>query len=39
MELVNGWRRDGLPVQFKALVREPTLDGWWAHLAGLQAVR
>jgi aryl carrier-like protein len=39
MELVNGWRREGLPVQFKELVREPTLDGWYAHLAGLRAVR
>ena len=37
MELVNGWRRDGLPVRFAALVREPTLDGWWAHLDGLRA--
>ncbi|KAB2346964.1 phosphopantetheine-binding protein [Actinomadura rudentiformis] len=36
MALVNGWRRQGLPVVFRELVREPTVDGWWRYLEGLQ---
>ncbi|MFD6533818.1 phosphopantetheine-binding protein [Streptomyces sp. NPDC060184] len=31
MRLVNRWRRDGLPVSFRALAAEPTLDAWQRH--------
>jgi aryl carrier-like protein len=36
MKLANQLRRDGWPVRFSALVRTPTLDGWWAHLEQLR---
>ncbi|MCP3801302.1 phosphopantetheine-binding protein [Allokutzneria sp. A3M-2-11 16] len=32
MRLVSRWRRQKLPVSFEALVTEPTLDQWLAHL-------
>lgn len=31
MRLVNRWRRDGLPVSFRELAAEPTLDAWQRH--------
>ena len=32
MRLVSRWRRQKLPVSFEALVTEPTLNQWLAHL-------
>jgi mycobactin phenyloxazoline synthetase len=37
MRLVSGWRRDRIPVDFEALVAGPTLAGWLAHFAALDA--
>ncbi|MFE5597691.1 phosphopantetheine-binding protein [Streptomyces coelicoflavus] len=31
MRLVNRWRRDGLPVSFRELAAEPTLEAWQRH--------
>ena len=36
MRLVGRWRRAGLPVVFEELAAAPTLNGWLAHLDGLQ---
>jgi aryl carrier-like protein len=35
MRLVNGWRVRGLPVTFRQLADEPTLDAWHAVLSHL----
>ncbi|PZT72589.1 MULTISPECIES: phosphopantetheine-binding protein [unclassified Streptomyces] len=32
MRLVNQWRRNGLPVSFRELAAEPTLEAWQRHL-------
>jgi aryl carrier-like protein len=36
MKLANQLRRDGWQVQFSALVRNPTIGGWWTHLEQLR---
>lgn len=33
--LVNEWRVHGLPVSYRELTEEPTLDAWWARIAHL----
>jgi aryl carrier-like protein len=35
MRLVNGWRVRGLPVSYRDLAAEPTLDAWWARISHL----
>jgi mycobactin phenyloxazoline synthetase len=35
MRLVSRWRKARVPVQFDALVAEPTLKGWLAHFESL----
>nr|AVR52598.1 hypothetical protein [Streptomyces sp. FXJ1.235] len=37
MRLVNKWRRDGLPVQFRELAAEPTLAAWQRHFDAVAA--
>ncbi|WP_190014468.1 phosphopantetheine-binding protein [Streptomyces lucensis] len=37
MRLVNRWRREGLPVQFRELAAEPTLDAWQRHFDAVAA--
>ncbi|WP_333767825.1 phosphopantetheine-binding protein [Streptomyces sp. IBSBF 2435] len=37
MQLVNRWRRDGLPVSFRELAAEPTLDAWQRHFNAVTA--
>lgn len=33
MNLVNGWRRQGIPVSFSDLVAEPTVENLWKHIS------
>ncbi|MGW0822368.1 phosphopantetheine-binding protein [Streptomyces sp. NPDC002845] len=35
MRLVSRWRKQRIPVDFEALVGEPTLPGWLAHFESL----
>lgn len=37
MRLVSRWRKSRIPVQFDALVAEPTLAGWLAHFDAVGA--
>jgi aryl carrier-like protein len=37
MRLANRWRRDGLPVSFRVLAAEPTLEAWQRHFDSLAA--
>lgn len=32
MRLSSRWRRDGIPVEFDALVADPTLESWRRHV-------
>lgn len=35
MRIVNAWRARGLPVTYRELTQEPTLDAWWALISAL----
>ena len=37
MRLATGWRRDGLDVDYKELVAEPTVADWEQHLSRVWA--
>jgi aryl carrier-like protein len=37
LQLANEWRVHGLPVSYRELAEEPTLDAWWARIAHLLA--
>ncbi|OIJ86736.1 phosphopantetheine-binding protein [Streptomyces colonosanans] len=37
MRLVNQWRRNGLPVSFRELAAEPTLEAWQRHFNAVAA--
>jgi aryl carrier-like protein len=33
MSLMNQWRRNGVDIDFRELVANPTLSSWWSYLA------
>jgi aryl carrier-like protein len=37
MRMVNRWRREGHPVDFRELAAEPTLSAWQRHFETLTA--